>query len=95
MLTKRDVLDALGIEQKEDRYVAGMMLGVGIGLLVGGIVSMLLAPQTGADLRQTIGERGRNLVNRVRGGGNGGMTRAEGMMPGETGTPPTSTEPIR
>ena len=66
MVTKKDILEALGMET-EDRFMTGMLIGIGVGALVGGITSLLLAPRSGTDLRGEIGGRVRDMVDKVRG----------------------------
>ena len=65
MVTKKDILEALGMET-EDRFMTGMLIGIGVGALVGGITSLLLAPRSGTDLRGEIGGRVRDMVDKVR-----------------------------
>ena len=82
MVTKKDILDAIGMET-EDKFMTGMLIGLGLGALVGGVTALLLAPRSGFELREGIGDRVRDVVGKVK-------TRAteEGFIP--TGT---STEP--
>jgi hypothetical protein len=68
MVTKKDILDALGMET-EDRFFTGILIGFGVGALVGGIASLLVAPKSGPELRETIGERVRDTVGKIRGQG--------------------------
>ena len=67
MLTKKDILDALGMETHEDRFMTGLFIGIGIGALVGGITSLLIAPKRGIELREDIGRKVNDVVGRVRG----------------------------
>lgn len=66
-LSRKDVLEALGIEKREDRFMTGLMIGIGVGAVLGGIVAMLVAPRSGAELRAQLGERGRDVMERMRG----------------------------
>jgi gas vesicle protein len=66
MISKSDIMEALGLE-REDRFVTGLLVGVGVGAIVGGAVAMLLAPKSGSDLRGTIRSKGKEIVDRARG----------------------------
>ncbi len=48
------------------RRMFGFMMGIVVGALVGSTVALLLAPETGAKLRNEIRARGEVLVNDVR-----------------------------
>ncbi len=65
MITKQDIMEALGADTS-DRFMSGMLVGIGVGALVGGVVAMLLAPKTGTELRQMIGEKGGDLINKAK-----------------------------
>lgn len=69
MIDKRDIMEALGLakEEKEDRFMFGMLLGVGVGAILGGVVAMLVAPKTGMELRYDMAEKGREMIDRARG----------------------------
>jgi hypothetical protein len=62
-MNKEDILEALGIESGNSWLTHGLA-GFGIGCAVGAVVAMLLAPKSGAELRSTLAERGRDLMNR-------------------------------
>jgi gas vesicle protein len=64
MITKKDILDALGGRDTEDRFLFGVLCGVGVGALVGTVVTLLLAPKSGTETRQMIGEKVGNLRHR-------------------------------
>ena len=67
MMTKKDILEALGIETRsEDRFWSGLFLGLGCGALVGGIAALLFAPKSGTELREAIGDKKREIVNKLR-----------------------------
>jgi len=67
MMTKKDILEALGLESKgEDRFWSGLWMGLGAGALIGGVAALLLAPRRGHELRSAIGERSRGVVNKLR-----------------------------
>src|SRR5262249_15364684 len=66
MLTKKDILEAIGVDGASDRFVAGMLVGIGVGAMVGSAVAMLLAPRTGAEMRHLIGERSADLVEKAK-----------------------------
>ena len=70
-LTKDDVLAAIGLASK--RTVTARVLEVagvfGAGLLIGAAAGILLAPKSGAGMREELGERIRGAAKRVRGGG--------------------------
>ena len=69
MVTKKDVLNALGINMVEERregFLLGILCGIGAGALLGGISALLLAPKSGAETRRIITKRGKTLVDRAR-----------------------------
>lgn len=66
MVTKAEVLEALGIETKENRFLTGLLAGAGVGMLVGAAVALLLAPRSGQELRQSLGDRSREMSERLR-----------------------------
>jgi hypothetical protein len=65
MVNKDDILDALGIHTQTNWWVTGLA-GFGIGCVVGAAVAMLLAPKSGAELREDLMERGRDLMQKGR-----------------------------
>jgi hypothetical protein len=65
MVTKKDILEALGMET-EDRFMTGLLIGVGLGALVGGITSLLLAPKRGSELREDLGSKMKDVVGKAR-----------------------------
>jgi len=65
MITKKDILEALGAQQ-EDRFLAGMLLGIGVGAIVGSAVAVLLSPKAGPELRHLINERGTELLEKAK-----------------------------
>ena len=83
MVTKKDILEALGMET-EDRFMTGLLIGVGLGALVGGITSLLLAPKRGSELREEIGSKMKDAVGRAR----HRLEREEPFIPGGTTTEP-------
>ena len=91
MFTKKDVLEAIGAEIHEDRFITGMLVGIGVGAIVGGAVALLLAPRTGPEMRQLITERGSDLVEKAKNRiGMMGKTEAE-MNVGGAVPPPGVT----
>lgn len=48
------------------RRMFGFLIGILVGALVGSTVALLLAPETGDELRKEIRARGENLVDDVR-----------------------------
>ena len=48
------------------RRMFGFLIGIMVGALVGSMVALLLAPETGDQLRKEIRARGEGLVNEVR-----------------------------
>jgi hypothetical protein len=65
--SKEDVLDALGIELKSSTdWLLPAIIGCGVGAFVGATVAMLIAPKTGAELREDLLAKGKDLVNRGR-----------------------------
>lgn len=92
MLTKKDILTALGAEIHEDNFLSGMLVGIGVGAIVGGAVAVLFAPKTGPEMRQMISERVPELIDKAKtrvgiGGAstNGNKTEATGANLGEPG----------
>jgi len=65
MVSKSDILEALGMESN-DRFLMGMFLGIGVGALVGGAVALLLAPRSGQELRDMLGEKKGELFGRAK-----------------------------
>ena len=48
------------------RRMFGFLIGIFVGGLVGSMVALLLAPESGEHLRVQIRNRGQNLVNDIR-----------------------------
>lgn len=48
------------------RRVLGFMMGIMVGALVGATIALLLAPESGAGLRDELRARGQNLMDDVR-----------------------------
>lgn len=48
------------------RRMFGFLIGIAVGGLVGSTIALLLAPDSGEDLRNQLRERGQNLFNDVR-----------------------------
>lgn len=65
MITKKDILEAIGADT-DDRFMSGMLVGIGVGAIVGSAVAMLLAPKTGTEIRHIIGERGSDLIEKAK-----------------------------
>jgi hypothetical protein len=57
MITKRDIMQALGESTTEDRFLVGLLVGVGLGAIVGGAVALFLSPRSGSEMRQMVGEK--------------------------------------
>jgi gas vesicle protein len=80
MITKRDIFAALGAEN-ESHFMAGMLVGIGVGAIVGSAVAMLFAPRTGEQMRHLIGEKVPDLVDKAKTriglGRDGGHSRDE------------------
>lgn len=66
MITKKDILSALGAEIHEDNFISGMLVGIGVGAIVGGAVAMLFAPRTGPEMRQILSERVPELIDKAK-----------------------------
>jgi gas vesicle protein len=66
MITKKDILTALGAEIHEDHFLTGMLVGIGVGAIVGGAVAILFAPRSGVETRQIIGERVPQYVDKAK-----------------------------
>jgi hypothetical protein len=64
-LSKEDILSALGLASKTStsERLAGILGVFGVGLLVGAGAALLLAPKSGQDLREDLGERFRKGRN--------------------------------
>ena len=62
-LSKEDVLAALGLASKPStsERLLGTLGIFGVGLLVGAGAALLLAPKSGQDLREDLGDRFRKL----------------------------------
>ncbi len=48
------------------RRMFGFLIGIAVGGLVGSTIALLLAPDSGEDLRGQLRERGQNFFNDVR-----------------------------
>ncbi len=48
------------------RRMFGFMIGILVGALVGSTVALLMAPESGEQLRGEIRDRGQNFVNDIR-----------------------------
>ena len=48
------------------RRMFGFLIGIAVGGLVGSTIALLLAPDSGDDLRNQLRERGQNFFNDVR-----------------------------
>jgi gas vesicle protein len=85
MISKKDILEAIGADT-DDRFMTGMLVGIGVGAIVGSAVAILLAPKTGTEIRQMLGERGSELIdkakNRVGLNKNGGEQSSTGTGTG-------------
>lgn len=81
MITKKDVLEALGTEEREDRFLMGMIVGLGAGAVVGGLMALLLAPKSGTEVRRNIAERSRGMFDRMRGRAGGVESEAPSERP--------------
>jgi gas vesicle protein len=57
-----------GIHKQEAfmRRMFGFLIGIAVGGLVGSTIALLLAPESGEDLRVQLRERGQNFFNDVR-----------------------------
>lgn len=62
-LSKEDILDALGLGAKPSttERLLGALGTFGVGLLVGAGVALLMAPKSGQDLREDLGQKFRSL----------------------------------
>lgn len=84
MITKKDILEAIGAET-DDRFMSGMLIGIGVGAIVGSALAMLFAPKAGAEMRHMIGERGSEIIEKAKTkvglGKNGGETAGESHDP--------------
>jgi len=48
------------------RKMFGFLIGVFVGALVGSTIALLLAPESGDELRAELRERGQNFVGEIR-----------------------------
>jgi gas vesicle protein len=53
-------------EEKTMKRMFGFLIGVVVGGLVGSTIALLLAPESGEELRAQIRERGQSFFNEVR-----------------------------
>jgi hypothetical protein len=62
-LSKDDILSAMGLASKPTtpERLLGILSIFGVGLLVGAGTALLLAPKSGQDLREDLGQRIRKL----------------------------------
>lgn len=58
---KRDILNALGLEQESNFWTVALA-GFGVGCLVGAAVAIMVAPKSGKELRGDIMDKGRDLI---------------------------------
>ncbi len=71
-ISKEDILDALGIE-RNGGWFGPAAAAFGIGLVVGAAAALLLAPKSGAELRDDLAGKVRNLREKEMGMGEQGM----------------------
>jgi hypothetical protein len=64
-INKDDVLEALGIEQT-GTWFGPAAAAFGIGLVVGAAAALLLAPKSGAELRDDISSKMSRVRNRMQ-----------------------------
>jgi hypothetical protein len=88
MVTRKDVLEALGINGGEGRFRSGLLIGLGVGALCGGLLALLLAPRPGRELREAIGARASTLKERVATRLRGGAAAAPAAAPPGAPEPP-------
>jgi gas vesicle protein len=48
------------------RRMFGFLIGIFVGSLVGSVIALLLAPESGEQLRAELRDRGQSLINDVR-----------------------------
>jgi hypothetical protein len=65
-LDKNDVLRALGIESRNTSYILPAIGLFGAALIIGAGIGLLLAPKSGRELRNDVGERMSGMKARVR-----------------------------
>jgi gas vesicle protein len=53
-------------EENTMRSILGFLIGVAVGGLVGSTIGLLMAPESGEQLRAELRSRGENFVNEVR-----------------------------
>jgi len=61
--SKRDILNALGLETESSFWTAALA-GFGVGCLVGAAVAVMVTPKSGRELRTDLVDRGRDLIGR-------------------------------
>ena len=65
MFSPRDIVESLA-DARENRFLTGMVVGLGLGAVLGGAVALLLTPKSGPEMRQLISDRSSDLVERAR-----------------------------
>jgi gas vesicle protein len=81
---KREVLNALGLEQESNFWTVALA-GFGVGCLVGAAVAIMVTPKSGRELREGIMEKGRDLIGR----GKEMVEQGQGMGMGKNPMTPT------
>jgi gas vesicle protein len=76
MISTKDIIESMA-DARENRFLMGMLLGIGVGAIAGGAAALLLSPRSGPELRQLISERSSDLVDKAKhrlGAGGAGKT---------------------
>jgi hypothetical protein len=72
-LSKNDILEALGIDT--GGWIGPAAAAFGIGLAVGAAAALMLAPKSGAELREDIADRVGKMRQNVQSGNVGANTQ--------------------
>ena len=54
------------MEDRDDSGLVSLLAGIGVGVLIGGVTALLLAPQSGNQTRTQIRETADDALNRLR-----------------------------
>jgi gas vesicle protein len=65
MISTKDIVESM-VNARENQFLTGMLVGIGVGAIVGGAVALLLSPKSGPEMRQLISNRSSDLVDRAR-----------------------------
>jgi gas vesicle protein len=79
-LDKDEILEMLGLKERDTTSSLFGSLGLlGVGLLVGAAVALFLTPQSGRDLRNSVGRKIKNSADDVMAAARSKMDEAQGL----------------